>query len=173
MNSKTMTKSRMSTPTLNKIVLGVDPGFDRIGIAILEKDQVLFSDCIETERKRSHPQRLLEIGVEIRRIIKKWKPTTLAIESLFFNQNITNALKVSEARGVIIYEAVQAGLEIFEYSPQAIKIAVTGYGKTHKTQMATMVKKLVTLPEKSSKRLDDEVDAIALCITHLATKKSI
>ena len=155
------------------VVLGVDPGFDRIGVAILSEEKALFSDCIETNRKLSHEKRLLEIGEGVRKIIKKWKPDYLAIESLFFNQNITNALKVSEARGVIIYEAMQAGLKIFEYSPQAIKIAVTGYGKADKRQITTMVKKLVNLEEKLSKRLDDEIDAIALCITHLATKKGI
>jgi len=158
---------------LSKIILGVDPGFDRIGVAILEKEKVLFSDCIQTNRKLPHSERLLEIGKVIKKVIKKWNPTTLAIESLFFNQNITNALKVSEARGIIIYEAMEAGLEICEYSPQAVKIAVTGYGKTDKTQMATMVKKLVNLPNKLSRRLDDEIDAIALGITHLASKRSL
>ena len=154
-------------------VLAVDPGFDRIGVAILEKSEVLFSDCIETNRKLPHSKRLLEISISIRKILKKWKPTSLAIESLFFNQNTTNALKVSEARGVIICEAEQARLEVYEYSPQAVKIAVTGYGKADKTQMANMLKKLVNLVEKPTKRLDDEVDAIALGITHLATKKGI
>ncbi|MDO8589900.1 MAG: crossover junction endodeoxyribonuclease RuvC [bacterium] len=163
----------MSIPTLNKIVLGVDPGFDRIGIAVLDKNKVLFSDCTETNRKLSHAERLLEIGTVIGSIIKKWKPECLAIESLFFNQNTTNALKVSEARGVIIYEAARARLKIYEYSPQAIKIAVTGYGKADKIQMANMVKKLVSLPKKSSKRLDDEVDAIALGITHLVSLDNI
>ena len=155
------------------VVLGVDPGFDRIGVAILSEEKALFSDCIETNRKLSHEKRLLEIGEGVRKIIKKWKPDYLAIESLFFNQNITNALKVSEARGVIIYEAMQAGLKIFEYSPQAVKIAVTGYGKANKSQVLTMVKKLVKLPTLTHKVLDDEIDAIALCITHLATKKGI
>ena len=80
---------------------------------------------------------------------------------------------VAEARGIIIYEAISKKMEIFEYSPQTIKIAVTGYGKADKIQMATMVKRLVNLPKKLSKRLDDEIDAIALGITHLATKKGI
>ena len=167
-----MMKSKTFTLTQFR-VLGVDPGFDRVGVAILAENKVIFSDCIETNRKLPHEERLFEIGGKVRKIIKKWRPSTLAIESLFFNQNITNALKVSEARGVIIYEAMQARLKIFEYSPQAIKIAVTGYGKADKRQITTMVKKLVNLEEKLSKRLDDEIDAIALCITHLATKKGI
>jgi len=80
---------------------------------------------------------------------------------------------VAEARGVITYEASKARMEVFEYGPQTIKIAVTGYGKADKLQMEIMVKKLVKLSEKSLKRLDDEVDAIAVGITHLATKKGI
>lgn len=163
-----MTKSKKSTRTLNK-VLAIDPGFDRIGVAVLEKDELLFSCCIETSRKSLHQERLLEIGKAISKIIKKWKPSALAVEELFFNKNITNAMKVSEARGVVIYEAAQAGLEIFEYSPQAIKIAVTGYGKADKTQVESMVNKLIKIPESKKKRLDDELDAIALGICHLAS----
>jgi len=160
---------------LNKFnkVLAVDPGFDRIGVAILDKEKMFFSACIETNRKIPHAERLLQIGTEIRTIIKKWKPKSLAIETLFFNQNTTNALKVSEARGVILYEASLGSLEIYEYSPQAIKIAVTGYGKADKIQMESMVKKLIKVPETASKRLDDELDAIAVGITHLATQKGI
>ena len=154
-------------------VLAIDPGFDRIGVAVLNEKKLLYSHCIETNRKLTHQKRLLEIGVFLKKVIKKWRPIDFAIESMFFNQNTTNALKVAEARGIIMYEAERAGLEIFEYSPQAIKVAVTGYGKADKIQMETMVKKLINLPEKSSKRLDDEIDAIALGITHLASKKII
>ena len=157
----------------NNIVLGVDPGFDRIGVAVLNKDKVLFSHCIQTTKKSSHEKRLFEIGSEIAKIVKKYNPTDLAIESLFFNQSVTNALRVAEARGVIIYEATLAGLDVFEYSPQAIKIAVTGYGKASKDQVETMVRKLVKIDKTEKKKLDDEVDAIALCITHLASKKGI
>lgn len=173
-----MKKSKMSIPTQNKLatsrkVLGIDPGFDRVGIAILEKDVVLFSKCIETNRKDPHEKRLLEIGESIRGAIKKWKPDCLAIEQLFFNQNTTNALKVSEARGVIIYEASCAKLDVYEYSPQAIKIAVTGYGKADKTQVKNMLQKLVKIPFSKARKLDDELDAIAVGITHLASKKKI
>jgi len=158
---------------MNARVLAIDPGFDRVGVAILEKDNLLYSECIETDRKSPHAERLLQIGVEVRRVIKKWKPGDLAIEELFFNKNITNALKVSEARGVIVYEAVRAGLEVHEYSPQAIKIAVTGYGKADKTQVESMVRKLVKIAETERKMLDDELDAIAVGITHLASVKYI
>lgn len=167
----------MSTPMQPETVLAIDPGFGRIGLAVMKLEQdrpkFLFSQCLETDSKKARPERLLFIGQEIKKVIKKWKPEVLAIETLFFNTNTTSALGVAEARGIIIYEAGNANMKIFEYSPQSIKIAVTGYGKADKVQIAIMVKKLVKLPEKSLKRLDDEMDAIALGITHLATKKSI
>ena len=152
-------------------VLGIDPGFDRIGVAVLEEDKVLFSGCVETNRKLPHQERLLEIGCAIEAIIKKWKPADMAIESLFFNKSVNNALKVAEARGVALYEVAKAGLGVYEYSPQAVKIAVTGYGKADKIQVGNMVRRMVKIG-RDRKILDDEMDAIALCITHLATHKT-
>ena len=172
-----MTKFKTFTPTLSETILAIDPGFDRIGLAMmkLERDRprLLFSECFKTDSKKVRPERLFSIGRRIKEVIKKWRPKTLAVETIFFNTNTTSAIGVAEARGIIIYEAIGTGMEIFEYGPQTIKIAVTGYGKADKIQMANMVKKLIDLPEKSSKRLDDEIDAIALGITHLATKKGI
>lgn len=159
----------MSTPMRNRVI-AIDPGFDRIGVAVLDNNEVLYSHCIETDRELPHEKRLLDIGQSIKSVLKRWKPQVLAIENLFFNQNTSTALRVSEARGVILYEASLAGLKICEYSPQTVKVAVTGYGKADKIQMAHMVKKLVKLPAKTSRRLDDEVDAIALGITHLASR---
>src|SRR3989344_9115825 len=134
--SKTYTRMRNKFNKLEKlnklnkeIVLAVDPGFDRIGVAVLKredkKEKLLFSKCIETNRQESQAERLEQIWKEIKKIIKKWGPEALAIEKLFFNQNTTSALRVAEARGVIIYESACCGLEIFEYGPQEIKIAVT------------------------------------------------
>lgn len=156
---------------MSQRVLGTDPGFDRIGVAVLDGEKVLFSKCIETNRKDTHEKRLLQIGEELKGVIKKWKPSVLAIEKLFFNRNTTNALKVAEARGVVLYEAARAGLNVYEYSPQAVKIAVTGYGKADKLQVESMTRKLVKLD--GARKLDDELDAIALGITHLASRNSI
>jgi len=169
-----MTKFKTFTPTLSETILAIDPGFDRIGLAVMklerDKPKLLFSECFKTDSKEARPERLFSIGRRAKEVIKKWQPETLAIETLFFNTNITSAIGVAEARGIIIYEATRAGMEIFEYGPQTIKIAVTGYGKADKIQMTNMVKKLIDLPEKSSKRLDDEIDAIAVGITHLVTR---
>ncbi len=152
-------------------VLGIDPGFDRCGVAILEKDKLLFSTCITTNPKDNHAERLTTLGTELRKIIKKWKPEALATEKLFFNINARTALKVAEARGVILYEASLADLNINEYSPQAIKIAVTGYGKADKRQVESMVLRLLNL--KSAPKYDDETDAIAVGITHIASANGI
>lgn len=176
-----MMKSKMSTPTRNssaskKIlkprVIGIDPGFDRFGIAVVEGNEVLFSDCIETNRKSAHEERLAQIGRSLRDVIEKWRPTSLAVEKLFFNQNANNALKVAEARGLALYEAGLSGIKVFEYSPQDVKIAVTGYGKADKKQVEMMVLKLVKMKTSRDKRLDDELDAIAVCITCLASEKN-
>lgn len=153
-------------------VLGIDPGFDRVGVAVVDGVDLIYSSCIQTDRKLPHAERLLQIGKDLSKIITDWQPHSLAIEKLFFNQNTTNALKVSEARGVVIYEAKNSGLEIYEYSPQEVKIAVTSYGKADKSQVEMMVKRLVKIPA-GKKKLDDEIDAIALGITHLASKKGI
>lgn len=155
-------------------ILGIDPGIERVGIAVVErlpgkKEIVLYSDCFKTSAKLSHPARLVLIGEEIRSVIHHWKPTGLAIEKLFFETNVTTAMKVSEARGVMLYTASSAGLSLFEYTPLEIKVAVTGYGKSDKKALLHMVPLLVTLPKK--KMLDDEIDAIAIALTAFAHEK--
>ena len=144
-----MTKSKTFTQMPNKFVrvLGIDPGFDRCGIAILEgtkqKQKLLYSECIVTDRKAKHEERLLTIGDTLQRIIKKWKPDALAMEKLFFNQNVNTALKVAEARGIALLRAAEKGLSVSEYSPQDVKIAVTGYGKADKRQVERMTLKKI------------------------------
>ncbi len=159
----------------NNPILAIDPGFDRVGVAILRqeggKQILLHSECIETEPKDVKEKRLLAIGTRLKEVIKEWEPAELAIEKLFFNQNTSSALGVAEARGVVIFNAIEAGLPMYEYSPQDVKIAVTGYGKADKAQVEGMVRKLVNLPSK--KTLDDEIDAVALGITHLASRRAI
>lgn len=159
-------------------ILGIDPGFERLGIAILErvayakscgvprKETVIFSECFKTSAKLEFSERLKLIGAEVRKIIKEYKPEVLAIETLFLNTNQKTVMRVAEARGVVVYEAAQAGLKIFEASPPQIKIATTGYGKANKEQMIKMVKILVKVDE--SKKSDDELDAIAIALTAFA-----
>jgi|SRR3989344_4821165 len=163
-------------------ILGIDPGFERLGVAILEKparnefhsggnkgdkkERVLFSECFKTSAKLEFPERLFLIGKEIKKIIKKFQPEILAIETLFFTSNQKTVMHVAEVRGVAIYEASLEGLKIFEASPPQIKIAITGYGKANKEQVMKMVRVLVEIAK--FKTSDDELDAIAIALTAFA-----
>ena len=155
-------------------ILGIDPGYDRLGIAIIEKpikgkETVIYSSCLQTSPKDDIYTRFGKIGDEMYRIIKKFKPDALAIETLFITKNQKTAMRVSEARGIIIYEAIKRKVPIFEYSPMQIKSSITGDGTADKTRMLKMISFLVVLPKK--KALDDEYDAIAVALTHSANHK--
>lgn len=145
------------------ISIAIDPGYDRVGIAVFEKSTLMHSECF-TPPKGSPAERMMHVAAHLRTIIKKFKPESLALETLFFSKNQKTALHVAEARGVISVAALELGLEVFEYSPQAVKIAVTGSGNAAKEGVIRMVERLVVLPKK--KRLDDEYDAIALGLAH-------
>jgi len=151
-------------------VLGVDPGYDRVGLAVMEyensTEKLLYSTCVLTDKETSINQRLQVVGQAITQTIQDHAVDTLGIETLFFNKNVKTAMGVAEARGVIIYTAIQAGCVVHEFSPQAIKIATTGYGNSDKTAVTNMVKQLV--PDVPPDALDDEYDAIAVGITCLA-----
>ena len=151
-------------------VISVDPGYDRIGVAVLELDndteKLLYSSCIETNKAQDLYERIFTLGNEFDDIIKKFKPDTLGIETLFFNKNQKTAIGVAGARGVLIYVAQTHKCQIYEFGPQEIKIAVTGYGKSDKSAVIDMVKRLI--PTAPTKALDDEYDAIAVGITCLA-----
>jgi len=153
-------------------ILGIDPGYERLGISILEKNKndkkecVVFSECFKTSAGLEFSERLNLIGEEIKKIIKKYKPEVLSIETLFLNTNHKTVMRVAEARGVVIYESTRAGLKIFEASPPQIKIATTGYGKASKTEIIKMVKILVEIDKL--KKSDDELDAIAIALTAFA-----
>lgn len=155
-------------------ILAVDPGFGRVGIAVVtkvaSKEVVLFSECFETDSSLTFFERLLLLGKHISEVIATHKPDVLAIENLFMAKNQKTAMHVSEARGVIIYEGLRNGLEVFEYTPLQIKVALTGYGKATKDQVAMMVGKITGIDVAT--KIDDEIDAIAVGITHMAYKKS-
>ncbi len=153
-------------------IISIDPGYERVGIAILEKENssskeiLLYSDCFQTDKKDSFEIRLKNIGEELEKLIKKYKPKILAIESLFFNSNQKTALKVSEAKGMMKYVALVNGLEILEFTPLQIKIAITGYGRSDKNQVTIMLPHLINIKKKV--KYDDEYDAIAIGLTYFA-----
>lgn len=148
-------------------ILGIDPGYDRIGIAVIEDKTLIFSECFETSPKDDFHTRLRNLGLEVKKIINKYEPDTMAIESLFITKNQKTAMKVAEARGVISYEASLKDIPIHEYSPPQIKVAITGHGSSDKTQITKMIPLLIKMKVNTSKRdvLDDEYDAVAVALT--------
>jgi crossover junction endodeoxyribonuclease RuvC len=154
-------------------VLGIDPGIARTGWAVLEekngKIKALAFDCFETKANEQMPQRLIKIHKEIRRIVKKYSPHSIAIEELFFSTNAKTAFAVGQARGVIVLACAQEKTETFSYTPLQVKMAVSGYGKADKGQVGKMVKAILNL--KQVPKLDDTCDAIAIGLTHLFSAK--
>lgn len=156
-------------------ILGIDPGFDRLGVSVIDKEgnkeTLVFSTCIETSKKDSFGKRLALIGKELQTIITTHAPHEMAIESLFITKNQKTAIMVAEVRGVCIYVASLNNLVMYEYSPPHIKLAITGYGKATKEDISLMVTRILKL-SPSKKILDDEMDAIAIALTHSANRQN-
>ncbi len=156
-------------------ILGIDPGFDRLGVCIVDKDgtkeTLVFSTCIITNRKDSFEKRLSVIGQGVEQIIITYKPHELAIETIFFTNNQKTIITVAEVRGVCIYLAHIHGVKLFEYSPPQIKLAIAGHGKATKEDIAHMVPKILKQPLRIYS-LDDEIDAIAIALTHSANRRN-
>ena len=156
-------------------VLAFDPGYDRLGVAVMEhcegKEKLLFSTCVTTDKSTPLPERLLDIGQAVTDLLNTHKPDAVAIETLFFNKNAKTVIGVAQARGIVIYLAKQAGCVVYEFGPQEIKIAVTGYGASDKTAVYQMLLRLIdNIPRKAH---DDEYDAIAVGVTCLAHHRII
>lgn len=155
-------------------VLGIDPGYDRLGLAVLEGDpskpNLVWSEC-ETPPAGLPHERLAAVYAAVSEAISRHAPDVLAIETLFFSANKKSALGVAEARGAILAAAGAAGLRVQEYSPAHVKLAVTGHGSADKAAIARMIPHLVALTSK--KRLDDELDAIAVGIAGLADRQHL
>lgn len=151
-------------------IISVDPGYGRLGIAVLEKqngkETLVHSECFETTKDIPQPERLNALRSRLSEVFEEFSPQALALETLFFSKNKKTALMVAEARGVITSLAASKDVPVFEYQPSQVKIAVTGYGVSDKKQVQEMVLRILKLDKKN--RLDDEYDAIAVGITHLA-----
>ena len=152
-------------------VLGIDPGYGRCGMAVVErlqgtKEVLLYSDCVETSAKKDFPERLAIISAECMRLIKKHRPDAVALEKLYFSTNQKTAMHVAEVRGALIGTATSLDIPVFEYTPGEVKSAAAGSGSADKRQVATMLHALVKIDKKI--KHDDEYDAIAVGVTHLA-----
>lgn len=152
-------------------VLAIDPGYGRCGMALVEKmaparERVLFSTCVETSPKMPFGDRLRTVVAECERLLREFSPDALALEKLYFTKSRTTAMQVAEVRGALLKAAADARIDVFEYTPGEVKSASAGFGAADKKQIARMLHALVDIPR--TPRLDDEYDAIAIGITHLA-----
>jgi len=154
-------------------ILGIDPGTGILGFGVIDvtrgKTQLVDAGVIRTPVKEDDAVRLQTIFDELTDIIMATKPTEMSVEKLFFSQNVTTAMTVSQARGVVLLCGMQAGLKISEYTPQQIKQAVTGYGKADKKQIQEIVRVILQLKEVP--KPDDCADALAAAITHSMTMR--
>jgi crossover junction endodeoxyribonuclease RuvC len=154
-------------------IIGIDPGTGILGFGVIEssggKNQLVDAGVIRTPVKEDDAVRLQTIYDEISDIIAGTKPAEMAVEKLFFAQNVTTAMTVAQARGVVLLAGQQAGLSIAEYTPLQIKQALTGYGRAEKKQMQEMVRILLGL--KDVPQPDDCADALAAALTHSSQVK--
>ena len=154
-------------------ILGIDPGTGIVGFGVVESAagnlKMIDAGVIRTPVKQQDSKRLKTIYDELSEVIKQNKPDVMAVEKLFFAQNVTTAMSVSQARGVILLCGEQASLPIFEYTPLQIKQAVTGYGRADKPQMQEMVRTILKL--KETPKPDDCADALAAAICHSMTAR--
>jgi crossover junction endodeoxyribonuclease RuvC len=152
--------------------LGLDPGYGRLGYAVVEQrgSEWLLLDvgCVETPAKQAFELRLQELHVRVSALLSRWKPQEATVESLYFSKNAKTAMQVAEARGVLRLTLAQAGVPALELAPNAVKLALTGSGAAGKDQVGRMVVRLLglkTLPEP-----DDAADAVALAVAGLRSQ---
>jgi crossover junction endodeoxyribonuclease RuvC len=155
-------------------ILGVDPGTGILGFGVIDiergKAKLVDAGVIRTPVHEDDAVRLLTIYEELTDIISQNKPTIMSVEKLFFARNVTTAMTVAQARGVVLLCGMQSGMTIFEYTPMQIKQAITGYGKADKKQIQEMVRVILAL--KEIPKPDDAADALAAAITHSMTMRT-
>ncbi len=157
------------------IILGIDPGYAIVGYGVIEKLQngklvVLDYGAINTPKEEDFPVRLAMIDEGIKALISRFKPDAVAVEELFFNQNITTGIAVAEARGVILCAAIKDVPVVYEFTPMQVKQVVTGFGKAEKKQVQKMTQVILGL--KTMPKPDDAADAlaVAVCLAQTNTK---
>lgn len=154
-------------------IIGIDPGTGILGFGVIEIDgknqpHLVDAGVIRTPVKEDDAVRLHTIYKELSEIIASTKPQEMAVEKLFFAQNVTTAMTVAQARGVVLLCGIQKGMKIAEYTPLQIKQALTGYGRADKKQIQEMVRIQLSLSEVP--KPDDCADALATALTHASTR---
>ncbi|HRX01479.1 MAG TPA: crossover junction endodeoxyribonuclease RuvC [Cyclobacteriaceae bacterium] len=158
------------------IVIGIDPGTATTGYGVIDEDNdgnfnVLDYGVVITRADLSLENRLKIIYDSLTSLIILHKPASAAVEKLFFKQNVTNAISVGQARGVILLAFANSGIPVAEYSPAEVKSAVSGYGGAEKAQVQAMVKAILNLNE--TPKPDDAADALAIAICHINSTGSL
>lgn len=157
------------------VILGIDPGFAIVGFGVVGSEggrqRLLSCGAITTPSNEPLPARLLQIENDMAQLFDAFQPDAMAIEELFFTNNITTGIGVAQARGVLLAAAERAGVPIYEYSPSAVKMAMTGYGKATKRQIMDMTKRLLGL--NTEIKPDDAADAVAIALCHARSSTSL
>jgi len=152
------------------IILGIDPGFATTGYAFITEDQKILSfGVIKTPAKTEFSQRLKTIHQDLNQLIKKYRPSAVAVEKIYFAKNAKTAIDVGQARGVILLTLMLNNIPLFEFTPLQVKQATCGYGKADKCQIQNMIKSIFKL--KQIPKPDDAADALAVALTYLSSKK--
>lgn len=159
----------------NPRILAFDPGYERLGVAVLQKEGgkevLLHSECVRTSAALSFPERLGVLGAATEALIAQWQPQAVALEDVYFAKNAKTAMQVAEVRGMLSYLAISNQLSLYQYTPLQVKVAITGYGQSDKSAVSMMALRLLGLHALPSGKstLDDEMDAIAVGLTCLAS----
>ena len=157
--------------TIERVVLGIDPGTATLGYGVVAATEghISFRGCgaLATQPTSPLPERLLQLFLGLGDVVRQYAPTEVAVEQLFFARNVSTAMAVGQARGVVLLVAAQHGLAVAEYTPLQVKQAVAGAGRADKQRVQEMVRALLRL--EFSPRPDDAADALALAICHANT----
>lgn len=157
------------------LILGIDPGYAIVGFGLVEssstRQKLVACGAINTPAGVRLSARLWQISNDLEDLISQFHPDALAIEELFFNNNVTTGIGVAQARGVILMTAEKMGLPIYEYNPSEVKMAVVGYGKAEKRQVMDMTKRILGL--SSVPKPDDAADAVAIALCHARSSTSL
>jgi crossover junction endodeoxyribonuclease RuvC len=151
-----------------RIILGIDPGTATMGWGVIRQEgnrlSYLQHGAVTTPSQWEMPRRLGRLFDGVTELVKGYRPETVAVEELFFNTNVTTAITVGQARGVVLLAAYRAGIEVAEYTPLQVKQAITSYGRAEKRQVQEMVRSLLRLREIP--KPDDAADGLAIAVCH-------
>ncbi len=157
------------------VILGIDPGYAIVGFGVLRSERgapsLLACGAINTPAGLPLSKRLLQIAGDLEELIGQFQPDAMAVERLYFGNNVTTGIGVAQARGVILMTAERQGIPIFEYDPSQVKMAVVGYGKAEKRQVMDMTRRLLNL--KAVPKPDDAADAVAIALCHARSSTSL